>query len=146
MNKYIQLGIRLIVRGLFIYASIDKIVDPSEFAKQINNYHIIPFGLENAIALILPWLELFTGIGLIMGIYLEGSTIWIFLLLISFIALMGQAILRGYNIECGCGLKEGQMIGLAKIFENVIMLIALYWVIIQPKKYFIIFPKTELEE
>jgi len=146
MNKYLQLGIRLIVGGLFIYASIDKIVNPAEFAKQINNYHIVPFGLENTIALILPWLELVVGIGLIIGFYIEGSTMWIVLLLFSFIVLMGQAILRGYNIECGCGLKEGQMIGLGKILENVIMLIALYWLLIQPKIYFIIFPKSGLEE
>ncbi|MBL7013764.1 MAG: DoxX family membrane protein [Candidatus Marinimicrobia bacterium] len=146
MNKYIQLVIRIIVGGLFIYASIDKISDPATFAKQINNYHIIPFGLENTIALVLPWLEIIIGICLIIGVYVEGASGWILLLLISFIIFMVQAIMRGYNIECGCGLKEGQMIGLKKILENTIMSISMFWLMIQPKIYFTLFPKTGLEE
>ena len=40
---------RLILGGVFIYASIDKILNPGDFAKIINNYHVLPFGLENFI-------------------------------------------------------------------------------------------------
>lgn len=146
MNKYIQICVRIIVGGVFIYASIDKIGDPITFAKQISNYHIVPFGLENTIAILLPWIEIIAGLFLISGLFIQGANQWISLLLFSFIILMIQAIIRGYNIECGCGLKEGQMVGIGKILENVVMLISLYWLSIQPKLYFIIFPKSGLEE
>ena len=53
---------RLILGGVFIYASLDKIAHPAEFAKAIGNYHVVPFGLENLMALALPWLELIAGI------------------------------------------------------------------------------------
>ncbi|MBR38916.1 MAG: hypothetical protein CL888_01690, partial [Dehalococcoidia bacterium] len=46
---------RLILGAVFIYASIDKIQNPADFAKAINNYHVLPFGLENLMALALPW-------------------------------------------------------------------------------------------
>ena len=49
---------RIVLGGVFIYASIDKIMHPEEFAKAIGNYHVLPFGLENLLALTLPWLEL----------------------------------------------------------------------------------------
>ncbi|MBT3299406.1 MAG: DoxX family membrane protein [Candidatus Marinimicrobia bacterium] len=145
VNKYIQLLIRLIIGGLFIYASLDKIENPDVFAQQINNYHLVPFGLENIIAIVLPWLEFITGIGLIVGVYLEASALWISILLLSFIVMMIQAILRGYNIECGCGLNEGEMVGAKKIIENMIILGALVWLMIQSKYYFTIYPKTALE-
>ena len=45
---------RLILGGVFIYASLDKIAHPAEFAKAIGNYHVVPFGLENLMALALP--------------------------------------------------------------------------------------------
>ena len=52
---YIVVLIRFIVGGVFIVASYDKILDPGNFAREISNYHVIPFGLENTIAIILPW-------------------------------------------------------------------------------------------
>ena len=48
---------RLILGTVFLWASFDKILDPASFAKNISNYHVIPFGLENTIAIILPWLS-----------------------------------------------------------------------------------------
>ena len=29
-------------------------------------------------------------------------------------------MLRGFNIDCGCGLKEGQLVGVEKLLENCI--------------------------
>ena len=71
MKRYFKVQIvlffRLILGIIFVYASWDKIAHPIEFAKAIENYHVVPFGLENMIAMVLPWLELIVGICLIMG-------------------------------------------------------------------------------
>ena len=48
---------RILLGLIFIIASIDKIIDPAGFARDISNYHFVPFGFENIIAIILPWLE-----------------------------------------------------------------------------------------
>ena len=125
MNK-IQPGIILLIRVIigitFIYASFDKILDPGKFARSITNYYIIPFGLENIIALIVPWLELLIGFGLVFGILIHGSIFISGGLFTFFILLILQAILRGFDIECGCGLKEGDMVGWSKIGENLLFL------------------------
>ena len=118
LNKYFIICIRVILGTVFLWASFDKILDPASFAKNISNYHVVPFGLENTIAIILPWLEFFIGTGLILGIMVNGSAIISFFLLLLFNILIAQAIIRGFNIECGCGLKEGQMVGVGKILEN----------------------------
>ena len=73
LNKYFIVSIRLILGTVFLWASFDKILDPATFAKNISNYHVVPFGLENTIAIILPWLEFLVGTGMILGIMIDGS-------------------------------------------------------------------------
>ncbi len=149
MNKIhpILIFIARILLGLiFIYASYDKIMDPGQFARDINNYHIVPFGFENSIAIFLPWLELLLGLGLITGLFLDGSSVFCGGLLIIFILIIFQAILRGFNIECGCGLKEGEMVGWSKILENLVFLGFSYLIFISKDRILEIYPKTSLLE
>ena len=115
--------IRCIIGIVFLWACYSKILDPGNFSREIANYHAVPFGLENTIAIILPWVELFIGIGLIAGIYINANAFLSGFLLILFNLLVFQAMIRGFNIECGCGLKEGQMVGYGKLFENFLLLI-----------------------
>jgi len=67
-KNYLIVVVRILLGAVFLWASLDKIIDPSKFARDISNYHIIPFGLENIIAIVLPWLEFFIGSGLILMI------------------------------------------------------------------------------
>ena len=147
MNKlhpWLIVFIRVLLGVIFIYASYDKILDPGKFARSIANYHITPFGFENLIAIILPWLELFIGIGLIAGLMVDGSSMISGGLMTIFILFILQATLRGFNIECGCGLKEGEMVGWNKILENLVFLGASYLVWQRQQKLFEFFPKTPL--
>tara|TARA_Y100000746_G_scaffold10226_1_gene8766 strand:- start:5 stop:457 length:453 start_codon:yes stop_codon:yes gene_type:complete len=146
LNKYFIICIRLILGTVFLWASFDKIIDPSSFAKNISNYHVVPFGLENTVAIILPWLEFFIGTGMIIGIMVNGSIIISSCLLLLFNILIAQAILRGFNIECGCGLKDGQMVGIEKILENFILIGFAYILNLRDKKIFELFPKTNLSD
>ena len=146
LNKYFIISIRLILGTVFLWASFDKILDPASFAKNISNYHVVPFGLENAVAIVLPWLEFFIGTGMILGIMVDGSIIISSCLLLLFNILIAQAILRGFNIECGCGLKDGQMVGIEKILENFILIGFAYILNLRDKKIFELFPKTNLSD
>ena len=119
---------RILLGLIFIIASIDKIIDPAGFARDISNYHFVPFGFENIIAIILPWLELFIGLGLILGVMVDGASVISGILLILFIILIFQATIRGFNIDCGCGLKEGEIVGWRKIFEDLIFLAGAYFI------------------
>tara|TARA_B100000886_G_C20381472_1_gene474104 strand:- start:660 stop:1091 length:432 start_codon:yes stop_codon:yes gene_type:complete len=119
---------RILLGLIFIIASIDKIIDPAGFARNISNYHFVPFGFENIIAIILPWLELFIGLGLIFGVMVDGASFISGILLVLFIILIFQATIRGFNIDCGCGLKEGELVGWRKIFEDLIFLSGAYFI------------------
>ena len=146
INPYLILLIRCLLGLVFVYASYDKILYPGKFARDIANYHIVPFGLENSIAIILPWLELLIGAGIILGIFLDGSVVLSGSFLILFIVMIFQAMMRGFNIECGCGLKEGEMVGWSKILENIVFLGASYIVFYSRNRVLEIYPKTPLSE
>jgi len=146
INPYLILLIRCLLGLVFVYASYDKILDPGKFARDIANYHIVPFGLENSIAIILPWMELLIGAGIILGIFLDGSVVLSGSFLILFIFMIFQAMMRGFNIECGCGLKEGEMVGWSKILENIVFLVSSYIVFYSRNRVLEIYPKTPLSE
>ena len=132
---------RLVLGVVFIYASYDKILDPSKFARDISNYHFVPFGLENTVAIILPWLELFIGIGIVLGIYIDGNTLLSAFLLLLFNFLIFQAMVRGFNIECGCGLKEGELVGWRKLIENFTLFGGACLILLSKKRIFEFYPR-----
>tara|TARA_X000001036_G_scaffold438595_1_gene486879 strand:+ start:8589 stop:9041 length:453 start_codon:yes stop_codon:yes gene_type:complete len=144
VNDYFIVIMRILLGAIFLWASFDKILDPEKFARSISNYHLIPFGLENSIAIFLPWLEFFIGTGLILGFMVDGATIIASILLISFDLMIAQAIIRGFNIDCGCGLKDGQIVGVEKILENLVFLGGAYIVYLRSNKILELFPKTDL--
>ena len=146
MNKYLTLFFRIVVGAIFLWASFDKIIDPGKFARDISNYHIVPLGLENTIALILPWLEFFIGTGLILGVMVDGSIIISSVLLFTFNIMIAQAMARGFNIDCGCGLKEGQLVGFEKLIENFVFILFSYFVYVRKEKFLEFFPKTKLSD
>ena len=144
LNEHLVVIIRIILGTVFLWASFDKINDPAQFAKSISNYHIVPFGLENSISIILPWLEFFIGSGLILGIMVDGATIISTFLLIIFNIMVAQAFMRGFNIDCGCGLKDGQLVGIEKILENFVLLGGAYILYIRKVRLFEIYPKNKI--
>ncbi len=136
---------RLVLGGIFIYASLDKIANPAEFAKAIGNYHVLPFGLENLLALFLPWLELLTGILLIAGIMVDGATILIISMNIVFIFAISQALARGISIECGCfsiSNEGGSNIGFQTILRDFVYLIMAFIIFYRQDKQLEFYPKS----
>lgn len=106
-NDYLTMISRLLIGGMFIYASFYKVIEPASFARSILYYHMVPGSLVNLMALILPWLELLVGVALIVGCSYRGSVWWANLLLVVFIAALASTIARNLDIDCGC-FKAGQ--------------------------------------
>jgi uncharacterized membrane protein YphA (DoxX/SURF4 family) len=101
-NDYLTLIVRVVVGGIFVYASIYKIYDPASFAKSIWYYHLLPGSTINLIALTLPWLELLCGMSLFLGYSYRGSVILVNIMTLLFIIALSSAILRDISIDCGC--------------------------------------------
>jgi uncharacterized membrane protein YphA (DoxX/SURF4 family) len=98
----VALFARLILGAVFVYASIDKIIHPVDFAEAVYNYQILPGFLINLTAVLLPWLELILGLFLIIGLFREGSVLIVTGLLVVFLGAMVFNLARGLDIHCGC--------------------------------------------
>ena len=99
-------ALRLLMGAVFLYASYDKILHPQAFAEAIYNYQILPDGLVNLTALVLPWLELLLGLCLIGGFWLPGATVISSGLLTLFFAALVFNQIRGLDVGCGCFSTE----------------------------------------
>lgn len=97
-----ELTVRFILGGIFIYASVDKIIVPAHFAKIIYGYYLFPEYSINLIAIFLPYLELFSGIAIIMGIYPRSAAIILGGLLFFFSIAITINLIRGIEFDCGC--------------------------------------------
>jgi uncharacterized membrane protein YphA (DoxX/SURF4 family) len=101
-KDWLTLFSRLLIGGVFIYASFYKIIEPAGFAKSIWYYHIMPGSTINLLALVLPWLELVCGVAVIVGWQYRGAAAWLNIMLIIFIVALASTIVRGLDIDCGC--------------------------------------------
>ena len=136
-NTYLQIALRLIVGGVFIYSSIGKLFSPDEFAKIIYNYDILPLFLVNILAIALPYVLFLAGVLLIFGVYKKGnSAIFIGLIFVFLIALI-QAYVRGLDINCGCFslyTTSSNNDILMRIFQDVLLLIPVLIIFIFSKR------------
>ncbi len=87
---------------MFVVAALPKIADPPAFAHLIYNYRLLPSGLVNALALILPWVELFAGLALILGVWKKEAAVVSVVLLLVFIVVIGINLARDHAVDCGC--------------------------------------------
>jgi uncharacterized membrane protein YphA (DoxX/SURF4 family) len=92
----------LVVGGIFVYASWDKITQADRFADVVHDYDMLPLLLINAFALIMPWAELTVGAALIVGVWRRAAGLIATAMTVAFMIAIAQAEIRGLERECGC--------------------------------------------
>lgn len=129
-NRYFVLILR-IGAGLFlIYAAQSKIFNMAQFAQAIRAYEIIPDSLSTIPAIIIPWIELYCGLLLIAGFYTRSSAAISASLMLIFTINVLIALLRGLDIDCGCGasLSGVERVSWTKIIENIAVIAILIFI------------------
>lgn len=81
------------------------------FAIQVESYHLLSSSGANAVAHILPFVELFLGLWLVSGIWRRYSSLVASLVFIGFMIAIYSAYRRGLKIDCGCGVGPPEEAG-----------------------------------
>jgi uncharacterized membrane protein YphA (DoxX/SURF4 family) len=101
-NRWTDLAVRWILGLTFIVASIHKISEPAAFAKIIYGYGLFPHFSINLLAIVLPFVEVVTGLFLLLNIYPKAAATLVGIMLIAFILAITINMVRGYEFDCGC--------------------------------------------
>ena len=101
-HPWLTIRVQIALGLFFVIAALPKIVDPPSFAHMIYNYRIVPPALLNFMALVMPWIELLSGLALILGIWRGTARTIIGAMLLTFIIAISINLAVGNAIDCGC--------------------------------------------
>ncbi len=99
----LPLLVRLALAALFLYSGLAKVARQQEFYHTLLGYQILSGWLSSLVALYLPWLEVATGLLLLIGYRTRQAAVVAGVLLVVFSGVIASAMARGITLEdCGC--------------------------------------------
>ncbi len=101
-NRWLIFTLRLVLGVIFIIAAIAKLIDIAGFINTINSYNMITDSLSHVFGYIIPWVELFIGCSLILGVFVRFSAIITIPLIMSFTVANSYALANAVGSSCGC--------------------------------------------
>ncbi len=121
-----SLALRAVVGASFAVAAVLKLRDPAAFVEQIANYQLFP-ELANAIAIVLPSMELVCALGLVLSprAWHRAAALLLGILLLVFTTAIARAWAVGLDLECGCFGTGSTRVGPWPILRNLGLLTAL---------------------
>src|SRR5437762_4002218 len=102
VKSFVWRIVDLIIAAVFIYAGALKVLDPVQFAHDIDHYKILPWAMGVGLAFYLPWLEIFCGLALIYRLFYMVALSILTALVVVFLVATIAAKVRGLDITCGC--------------------------------------------
>ncbi|MCA9602665.1 MAG: MauE/DoxX family redox-associated membrane protein [Polyangiales bacterium] len=93
---------RVVLAAVFVAAAVPKLSDLASFAADVRNYRMLPDAAAPWLATIVPCVELAIAAALLVDRWVRGAAVVAWGLLAAFSLAMGQALVRGINIDCGC--------------------------------------------
>jgi hypothetical protein len=109
--------------GVFVFAGVLKVRDPQLFTMQVRAFEMLPDPLNACLALGLPWLEIFCGLAVISGWLRTGGLLLLEIALLVFIGVLGSALARGRQIDCGCFGSAAHLSQVQELSLDVALLI-----------------------
>ncbi|HVB81032.1 MAG TPA: MauE/DoxX family redox-associated membrane protein [Candidatus Binataceae bacterium] len=101
-GDYAVFAVSLGLAAIFIYAGIDKIRDPLQFADSIAAFAILPAAFIDLLALSLPPFEVACGLLLLWPRTRRVGALAVVVMSVVFFAALSSALLRGLTLDCGC--------------------------------------------
>lgn len=99
---WVSLCARFILAAIWIVSGSIKMGDQLTTTAAVHAYRVLPQWAEQPVAIALPVLEIALGVFLLLGIRQQWMAIASALAFIVFIAMIAQAWIRGFHIDCGC--------------------------------------------
>lgn len=123
IGLWLERVMRVFLGGLFVFSGYLKLRNPELFAIDVHNFKIVGDPWPSIVALTLPWLEVFCGVGLIVHRCYLGSLAILATSIFVFNLALGSAWIRGLEISCGCFGDSEEITNYAvAIGRNIVLL------------------------
>lgn len=133
-TRWCLFGLRVGLGIIFIAASIGKLASQAQFINEVAGYGLLPYVVAKVYGVALPWVELFAGCSLVLGIFTILALVLCLLMTLSFVIANVCALSQGMSNDCGC---FGQLIPLShstSVSINVLMIVTAVVLLFYRKK------------
>lgn len=136
---YVGLAARLVLAAVFIgFGWVKATETPAEMRVAVDAYHLVPPALVDLVAAVLPYLEIATGLLLLLGLATRVGAALCTLMMLGFLFGLGWVVAKGYNINCGCSggggaVAAGDTHYTEEILRDVGLLILAVYLLLRPR-------------
>ncbi len=129
LTKNMFIILRVLLGSIFLVSGLEKLLSPYQnFLYTLEAYQLFPNWLGLGVALGFPWVEVLTGIFVVLGLWTQVALRAVLILFAGFIVVVGQALLRGLPLDnCGC---FGDLVHVPArwiiVFDSVLFLLTLF--------------------
>ena len=103
MNARLSNACRFVLGAVFVLAGGMKVAHPAAFFSDLLGFGVpFPEMFLRFVAAGLPWLEVLAGLGLLLNFWPETVRPVVSGLCLIFVLMLGQAVARGLDLNCGC--------------------------------------------
>jgi len=149
---WLTLAARLLLGGTFVYLGALKIIDPVGFLKAVRQFGVVADtdpALLNSMAAWMPWIEVWCGLLLLLGVGVRGAALLVLVMLLVFtpaIAGRGLELQRAAGtafcdiaFDCGCG--TGVVNVCSKLAQNTALIVMALVALLVPSRRFALRPE-----
>jgi uncharacterized membrane protein YphA (DoxX/SURF4 family) len=115
--------LRVALGVVFLISSIAKLQYPYLFIDAVQNYHMLPVGLADLFGTVLPWVELFVGWCLVLGIFPTFASVICILMTLTFVVGNVSSFFRDVGEACGCLGNLVNMNHATSLIVDIVMLL-----------------------
>jgi putative oxidoreductase len=132
ISRILHWACRLSLAGIFIYAGYTKIEHRLQFAVAVEGYQLLSPDSVIWVVKILPWLEIFLGVALLIGLRIRYTAGFTAIFLAFFIGVMWVTFLLGIEADCGC-FGVGERISPFTLARDALFILPALFLVIQPR-------------
>jgi putative oxidoreductase len=134
-NGTVILVFRLILAAFFLVSSYGKLVDIERYSVDaVYNFGVLPMILARPFGLIMPFIELLCGLGLLFGVLTRLSALGVALMSIAFFIAKAIVLSQGRSIECGCFGAVIDTLASVTIFMDLPMMALALFIMFAPSQ------------
>jgi hypothetical protein len=120
-------GAAALCGAVLLWAGMLKTGDAAAFGRLIQGYRLLPEALVPAAAVVLPWLEVATGVFLLANRFRLGAAVIAAGLSAGFLVAGASVLARGIETTCGCFGGWSGNVGVASLAIELALAAVAAW-------------------